>query len=164
MGKAIAGMVGGARSCQVAAIPVRVGDDGSLGVLLVTSRDTGRWVVPKGWPMKGRTAFEAAAQEAREEAGVVGRIGRKPVGSYVYFKRQAGFFEVCEVDVFLLQVERQLKTWREKGQRQARWCTVDEAASLVDEPGLRAMILGIAAPSAGGSDRSPPAADDLKRR
>ncbi len=125
---------------QIAALPVRRAEDGSLRVLLLTSRETRRWVIPKGWPMKGLKDHEAAAQEAREEAGIVGRIHKQPVGSYRYWKRRTAHFDLCTVRVYLLEVERQLKTWREKGQREARWFTIDEAAALVDEPGLSDAI------------------------
>jgi 8-oxo-dGTP pyrophosphatase MutT (NUDIX family) len=135
---------------QVAALPLRVGDDGVARVLLLTSRDTGRWVIPKGWPMKGREPYEAAAREAREEAGVAGHTRKKPIGSYTYFKRREGHFDVCQVGVYMLRVERQLKTWREKGQRQMRWFTLEEAADMVQEPGLIALLRDLARTDFGG--------------
>jgi 8-oxo-dGTP pyrophosphatase MutT (NUDIX family) len=125
---------------QVAALPVRVDDNGSAQALLLTSRETKRWVIPKGWTMKGRKPWEAAAQEALEEAGVVGRPRKKPIGSYVYFKRQKAHFDVCRVDVYVLAFAKQLKTWREKGQRETKWFGLDEAAELVEEPGLIALL------------------------
>ena len=125
---------------QVAALPVRIGDDGSAQALLLTSRDTKRWVIPKGWGMKGRKPWEAAAQEALEEAGVVGRPRKKPIGSYVYFKRRRAHFDVCRVDVYVLAFAKQLKTWREKGQRETKWFALGEAADLVEEPGLVALL------------------------
>ena len=70
----------------------------------MTSRETRRWVVPKGWPMKGRKPWEAAAQEALEEARIVGRPRKKPAGTYTYFKRQGDHFDVCRVDVFFSRV------------------------------------------------------------
>src|SRR5271154_6680552 len=103
---------------QVAALPLRFDTGGVARVLLVTSRETGRWIIPKGWPMKGRARQEAAATEAREEAGLVGRPSKKPIGTYSYFKRGSAHFDICRVDVFLLEVDRQLKRWKEKGQRQ----------------------------------------------
>jgi 8-oxo-dGTP pyrophosphatase MutT (NUDIX family) len=129
---------------QVAALPYRLGGDGRAEVLLVTSRDTRRWIIPKGWPMKGRKPWEAAAREALEEAGVVGRIGRKPIGRYAYFKRREAHFDVCEVEVFLLTVERQVKTWRERGEREQRWFALEEAAELVDEAGMAAILRDLA--------------------
>jgi 8-oxo-dGTP pyrophosphatase MutT (NUDIX family) len=147
---------------QVAALPVKVGDDGMARVLLLTSRETRRWVIPKGWPMKGRKPCEAAAREALEEAGLVGHASKKPIGNYNYFKRRAAHFDLCSVDVYLLTVDKQLKSWREKGQREARWFTLAEAAELVQEPGLAALLLdldrvGLAAKQnlpAAGTDRS----------
>jgi 8-oxo-dGTP pyrophosphatase MutT (NUDIX family) len=130
---------------QVAALPVRFGDDGRAEVLLLTSRETKRWIIPKGWTMKGRKPWEAAAQEALEEAGVVGRPRKKPIGGYVYFKRQQAHFDVCRVDVYVLDFAKQLKTWREIGQREAKWFGLDEAAELVEEPGLVALLQKLAA-------------------
>ncbi len=129
---------------QVAALPVMVGDDGIERVLLLTSRETGRWVIPKGWPIRGRKPYEAAAQEALEEAGVTGHVKKKPIGTYDYFKRREAHFDVCRVEVYALRVERQLKNWREKGQREAQWCALDEAADLVQEPGLIALLRDLA--------------------
>jgi 8-oxo-dGTP pyrophosphatase MutT (NUDIX family) len=129
---------------QVAALPLLVGADGVARVLLLTSRETKRWVIPKGWPMKGRKPYEAAAQEALEEAGVSGRAWKKPVGAYSYFKRRDRHFDICQVDVYLLRVEKQLKTWAEKDQREARWFTLEEAADLVQEPGLAALLRDLA--------------------
>ena len=68
---------------QVAALPVRRKGDGDIEVLLITSRKTNRWIIPKGWPMKGKKRHEAAAQEALEEAGISGHVHKKPLGSYV---------------------------------------------------------------------------------
>ena len=129
---------------QVAALPLKVGDDGIERVLLLTSRETKRWVIPKGWPIKGRKPFEAAAQEALEEAGVTGHAKKKPIGTYNYFKKREAHFDVCRVDVYLLRVEKQLKNWREKGQREAQWFTLNEAADLVQEPGLVALLHDLA--------------------
>jgi 8-oxo-dGTP pyrophosphatase MutT (NUDIX family) len=125
---------------QVAALPLTIGEDGVTRVLLLTSRETRRWVTPKGWPMKGRKPYEAAAQEALEEAGVTGQAKKKPIGTYTYFKRREAHFDVCRVDVYLLVVKKQLETWREKDQREARWFTLDEAADMVQEPGLVALF------------------------
>ena len=125
---------------QVAALSVRIDDNVKTQVLLLTSRERKRWVIPKGWPMKGRKPWEAAAQEALEEAGVVGRAGKTPVGKYTYFKRQEAHFDVCDVDVYLLTFARQLKTWREMGQREIKWFEFGEAAELVEEPGLIALL------------------------
>ena len=84
-------------------------------MLLVTSRETKRWLIPKGWPIKGKKPHKAAAQEAEEEAGVKGEIKNKPLGYYDYWKRRAEHFDLCRVKVYPLEVSKQLKTWREKG-------------------------------------------------
>ena len=124
---------------QFAALPYRV--DETLQVLLVTTRETGRWVVPKGWPMIGKTPRAAAAREALEEAGVVGKPGRKSLGAYNYPKvLKSGATVVCRVTVFPLAVVEQKAAWREQDQRTTRWFSPSEAAEIVQEPGLSAII------------------------
>ena len=125
---------------QYAALPYRW-VDGALEILLLTSRETHRWVIPKGWPMAGKKPHAAAAQEALEEAGVIGKIAKTPVGAYTYVKRlKNGAGLVCKVDVFPLAVARQLKRWPEQAQRTAHWFTPHEAAEAVNEPELDDLI------------------------
>lgn len=128
---------------QVAALPVRRDADGALRVMLVTSRETHRFIVPKGWPMKRRKDHRAAAIEAMQEAGVIGRVHRKPIGHYVYWKRLSDRFDLCKVKVFVLEVETQLPMWREKDQRRTAWLTIDDAADLIDDVGLVGIIRGL---------------------
>ena len=125
---------------QFAALPyVRNGD--GLSVLLLTSRETRRWVIPKGWPMKKRTGFETAEIEARQEAGVTGAVSRTPIGVYTYRKRLHVFSSViCEVEVYPLAVSEQKMKWRERAVRQLVWVSPQEAAERVDEPELAALI------------------------
>jgi len=125
---------------QVAALPFRYAASGSLEILIITSKQTGRFIIPKGWPMKGRADPEAAAIEAREEAGLKGKIRRKPFGKYSYWKRLADQFQLVKVDVYPLEVSRQLETWREKQSRQMAWLSAEEAATLIDEPQLITLI------------------------
>lgn len=133
---------------QVAALPVRRAADGGLEVLLVTSRETRRWIPPKGWPMKGRKPHRAAAIEAQEEAGVTGQISKTPIGHYFYDKRLAGGGIItCRVAVYVLTVTGHLPNWREEGQRDMQWVSPDTAAMLVDEPELAALILDLTRPT-----------------
>jgi len=125
---------------QYAALPWRIRE--SLEIMLVTSRDTRRWVIPKGWPMKGLKPSTAAAVEALEEAGVVGKIEKKKLGAYHYRKRlKNGAALLCRVDVFPLRVARQRKNWREKHQRVTHWRSYADAAEQVAEHELKEMIL-----------------------
>ena len=125
---------------QYAALPYRTADEGPE-VLLVTSRDTGRWVIPKGWPLRGEKPRAAAAREALEEAGVVGKIGKVAICDYAYVKRlKNGAPLSCEVEVFALKVIRQRKRWPEQRQRTAHWFPLAEAAAAVREPELRELI------------------------
>jgi 8-oxo-dGTP pyrophosphatase MutT (NUDIX family) len=115
--------------------------EGALQVLLVTSRDTGRWVLPKGWPKAREMLHAAAAREALEEAGVRGKIAHTPIGAYGYGKRLAGGAVVdCRVEVFPLAVERQLKSWSEQAQRTQGWFSPAAAAALVEEPDLADLL------------------------
>jgi 8-oxo-dGTP pyrophosphatase MutT (NUDIX family) len=126
---------------QFAALPYRQVSESAFEVMLITSRDTGRWVIPKGWANERETGWDCAAREAREEAGLVGEIQKRPVGSYHYMKVfDTGLPAWCTVEVFALKVVERLETWAEQGERAARWFTLDEAASAVDEPELSALI------------------------
>jgi predicted phosphate transport protein (TIGR00153 family) len=128
---------------QIAALPYRSegSADASVWIMLVTSRETRRWVIPKGNVSAGLAPHVAAANEAEEEAGVCGLICPTPIGSYRYRKRRgSGASLMADVDVFPLAVTRELTEWKEKGQRDRRWFTLREAAAAVDEPDLRDLI------------------------
>jgi 8-oxo-dGTP pyrophosphatase MutT (NUDIX family) len=123
---------------QVGAVPVRVGPDGKLEVLLITTRGSARWTVPKGWPMRGLADHEAAAREAFEEAGVRGRVLPTPIGAFEYAKRRRrGRFRVT---LYRLDVETQANRFRERGQRKSRWLSTQEAAERIEWPGLAAAV------------------------
>ena len=112
-----------------------------MRVLLVTSRETRRWVIPKGWPMKGRKPHAAAAREAFEEAGVVGQVTKAAVGAYPYMKRlKNGALIPCLVRVYPLQVTQERAAWPEMGERERRWLGVEAAAEAVSEPELAELI------------------------
>lgn len=133
---------------QVAALPYRR-RHGRLRVLLITSRETGRWVLPKGWPMPKRKPRRAAAMEAWEEAGAVGRPAKRPLGVYRYRKRlRDGSAVPCAVAVFALKVERLKDVWPEAGERARRWCAPEEAAGLVEEEDLAALLRAFGAQGA----------------
>lgn len=128
------------RRQQVAALPYRIDRHGKLELLLVTSRDTGRWVLPKGWPMKGRSRHKAAQIEAFEETGVDGQVSKEAVGEYDYDKDG----EVpCRVRVYPLSVSGLRDDWPEKDQRQREWHCPVQAAELVDEHDLKALLRSI---------------------
>jgi 8-oxo-dGTP pyrophosphatase MutT (NUDIX family) len=125
---------------QVAALPWRHADHGHE-VMLVTSRGTGRWVLPKGWPEKREQPYEAAAREAAEEAGVSGSISRQELGCFYYGKAMpSGMRWRCEVHVYPMEVDRVADKWPERKKRTRRWFRPDEAASLVDERDLGELI------------------------
>lgn len=127
---------------QYGALPLRQGREGITEVMLVTSRNSRRWIIPKGWPIKGAKPHGTARREALEEAGLVGRIGKRSLGSFRYRKGlRQGRAITCEVHVFPLDVERQRKRWRERDQRETRWFTLDLAATTVQEPELRQLIV-----------------------
>ena len=115
---------------------------GATEVLLVTSRESGRWVIPKGWPIKGKKPYEVAAIEAFEEAGVRGKIKKKPFGYFTYLKQLADGNRVpCIVQLHLLEVEKSCENFPERGQRRNEWLSFTEAAGRVREPELKGLLL-----------------------
>jgi 8-oxo-dGTP pyrophosphatase MutT (NUDIX family) len=132
------------RKKQVAALCWRR-NKGAVEILLVTSRETKRWVTPKGWPLPGLKDFTAARREAFEEAGVEGRIRTRPIGRYDYDKRLPdGDVQPCRVTVFALEVAKEKKSWPEKHERKRKWFVTKVAAKKVDEPGLKAIVSSFA--------------------
>jgi 8-oxo-dGTP pyrophosphatase MutT (NUDIX family) len=130
-----------ARRVQYAALPFRRRITSRVQVMLVTSRETGRWVIPKGWPIRRKAPHASAAHEALEEAGLVGRVARNPIGSYSYEKRLAsGAIVTCKVSVFPMEVKRQEKSWPEKKEREYHWFSPTRAANAVQEPALAEII------------------------
>ena len=149
---------------QVAALPYRLTAEEGMTVALVTSRETRRWVLPKGWRERGMKAHTAASREAREEAGLVGRIETKPVGTYTYLKRMPDQDVLCTVDVFPLGVKRAMSRWQEKGERHILWVPPEEAAKLVDEPELAEILMGFSQARSLVRAVEPDDPDDPKRR
>jgi 8-oxo-dGTP pyrophosphatase MutT (NUDIX family) len=127
---------------QAGAIAYRV-LDGEVKMLLVTSRDTGRWIIPKGNIKPGATPCEVALKEAYEEAGVRGDItGSIPLGTYTYLKQlKSGEARAATVEVYLLRVKKRLKKWPERSQRKLSWVSTKEAVSLAEEPGLVPLLV-----------------------
>jgi uncharacterized protein len=134
---------------QIAALPYRRSGKSKelVEILLITSRDTGRWVLPKGNPIFGLSSRRAAALEAEEEAGVRGTVAKKSLGQFPYRKWiDSTTFVIAEVEVFALKVRKQLAKYKEQGERERRWIARGEAATMVDEPELRAILLAAALP------------------
>jgi 8-oxo-dGTP pyrophosphatase MutT (NUDIX family) len=125
---------------QVAAIPVRRRGDGNLEVLLVTSRETRRWIVPKGWPWPEVSDHEAAAAEAWEEAGVRGRVLADELGTYTYDKQRDGTLLSVDVIVYLLEVTDEERIWPEMDERERAWFSPAAAAEAVVEPELKTLL------------------------
>jgi len=125
---------------QVAALPYRLTAHG-YEVVMITTRDSGRWILPKGWPIKGLKRHESAETEAMEEAGLIGSVEPKPVGRFTYVKQFPKRQEKVLVDVFPLAVEKQLDDWQEKGQREVRFFNPVDAAALVSDAGVGDIIL-----------------------
>jgi 8-oxo-dGTP pyrophosphatase MutT (NUDIX family) len=125
---------------QFAALPWRKRADG-VEILLITSRETKRWVIPKGWPIKRLTGPMTAAQEAWEEAGVRGAAGHTKLGAYHYDKRlRTGRLQHVRVTVYPLEVKDVADAWPEQAERERFWTSPAEAARLVAEPELSALL------------------------
>jgi 8-oxo-dGTP pyrophosphatase MutT (NUDIX family) len=143
---------------QYGALPYRFTTDAALEILLVTTRHTRRWIIPKGWPTKGLRPAKSAAREAFEEAGVRGKIGAKPLGLFTYQKSldEAGVQATCEVRVFPLLVQRQSEAWPEFEQRMIQWADPGKALSLIKEPDLKKLVAAFVKRAAAAANKSAP--------
>ncbi|WP_245276411.1 NUDIX hydrolase [Methylocapsa aurea] len=127
---------------QYGALPYRFTPSGALELMLVTSRETKRWIIPKGWPIKGRRPAKSAAIEAYEEAGVRGAIGAKSIGAFFYEKRMDSISPTvpCKVRVFPLNVTQQDAVWPEADQRRAQWFEPAAALDALADAGIQQLI------------------------
>ncbi len=108
-------------------------------VLLISTRRSGRWIVPRGWPMQGRSLAEAALLEAWEEAGVKGNVDPEPIGRFHYRKVGEGGLR-CRVEVFRLKAKKLADVFPEAGERKRKWVSLQRAAKMVHEHELRALL------------------------
>jgi 8-oxo-dGTP pyrophosphatase MutT (NUDIX family) len=125
---------------QIAALPFYDNPVGGVDVCLVTSRGGGRWIIPKGNPIRGLAPHEVAAREALEEAGLIGHVGKRCIGTFKFDRSRIGRDATCRVDVYALRVERQLPAWTEMHERSVLRCNVKTALSLVSVPNLATLI------------------------
>src|ERR1700745_1647273 len=133
--------ISAARRVQYGALPYRLSAGSRPQFMLVTSRETRRWIIPKGWPKKGKLPHHSAAREAFEEAGVVGAVAKRSIGSFSYQKRlKSGDVVVCGGRGVPLEVHRPSKQWPEKQERFIKWLSPSQAAEKVDEPMLGQII------------------------
>jgi 8-oxo-dGTP pyrophosphatase MutT (NUDIX family) len=129
---------------QYGALPFRVSAEGDVSIMLVTTRGSGRWIVPKGWPIPHLRPREVAAREAYEEAGLVGEmVGKKALGRFTYQKSGGGQAIQCEVKVFAMEIHHQLPDWPERAERETRWFAPAAAAALVEEAALASLLLAL---------------------
>lgn len=130
---------------QVAALPWRLADDGGLEFLLVTSRTSKHWLLPKGWPIPGKSGLESALQEAFEEAGIHARGSDQPIGRYAFIKVLHDATELpCTMAVYAVTVDEELAGWPEKEQRDRMWFTQAEAVSIAFDFNLSLFLAAIA--------------------
>jgi 8-oxo-dGTP pyrophosphatase MutT (NUDIX family) len=127
---------------QYGALPYRFTQTAGLEILVVTTRQSRQWIVPKGWPIKRLTPSKSAAREAFEEAGVRGKVGARAIGAFRYKKRASGngADPDYEVTIFPLLVRRQSATWPEFGQRVVQWVDPQRAIVLIRDPELKAIV------------------------
>jgi len=130
---------------QYAALPYRV-VDGHVEVMLVTSRETKRWILPKGQPEKRLKPYEVAAAEAYEEAGIMGSVDKDAMTMFASTKRLKNGTELpCTIKVYVLKVKKVLDAWPEKSERERRWFSPGEAAMVATEAGLIRTLLDFGA-------------------
>jgi 8-oxo-dGTP pyrophosphatase MutT (NUDIX family) len=143
---------------QYGALPYRFTPTAALEILLVTTRRSKRWIIPKGWPIKGLRPAKSAAREAFEEAGVRGKIGTKSVGLFNYHKLldEEGIQFNCEVKVFPLLVKRQSENWPEIEQRLVQWVDPGKAVSMIKDPELKKLVATFAKRVAAAASKTIP--------
>lgn len=124
---------------QSGVIPYSIVNDTPV-FLLVTSRQRGHWIFPKGRLAEGMTPGQSARREAQQEAGVDGEIALEPIGSYRAWKTRGMRRTVIEVAMYPLRVEQQHDEWRETGERYRHWCTLTEAARLITDTQIVALL------------------------
>jgi len=136
------------RKRQYAALPfvkVRHG----IKICLITSRETGRWIIPKGWPQRGLRPHKLAALEAYEEAGLKGQTARDAIGSFSYIKiMDDGSEAECDVTVYPMLVEEQAESWPEQSERKVNWVKLKKAIRMVDDEGLSELLRNFTPPAA----------------
>ena len=143
---------------QYGVLAYDIGDAGDPRFLLITSRATKRWVIPRGNPNPGLSPWQSAAHEAYEEAGLTGLVSPEATGAYQYDKRRRdGSAEPAEVEVFPLRITVQSDRWPERHERETRWFSREEAVAAVEEPGLKEIIRNFT-PPASAAGRMPIAA------
>ncbi len=140
---------------QYGALPYRFTSMAALEILVVTTRQSRRWIVPKGWPIKRLTPSKSAAREAFEEAGVRGKIGARAIGNFTYKKTtgQTADDPDYEVKIFPLLVKRQSSSWPEHGQRVVQWVDPEKAISLIREPELKSIVAKFAKRAAASASK-----------
>jgi 8-oxo-dGTP pyrophosphatase MutT (NUDIX family) len=125
---------------QVGALCYKIVDD-KTQVLLITSRKSKRWIIPKGWKIDKLSNTKSVALEAWEEAGVQGKVSNRSIGTYDYRKKNdSGDFFTCRVNVYGLKVKSLKRKFPEQGQRQLQWVDADRAIEYVFEPELKKLI------------------------
>jgi len=135
--------------------------EGTPVFLLVTSRQRGHWIFPKGRIPEQMTPWDSAAREAYDEAGVEGVVARRPIGSYRAWKTRGMGRMVIEVEVYPLRVERQLEAWRETGERYRHWVTLAEAVRLITNKQIVDLVRGFARTVREGGPQLPEAAERI---
>lgn len=137
---------------QYGVVPYRLAENGQPEVLLITTRETRRWMVPRGWLIKKLGPLGAGMREAFEEAGVVGD-GGPPIGSFRYLKRlRSGESQAVRVELFAMAVNEQADDWPERAERIREWYPHRRAAELVEEPELRELLASLPERLASGAD------------
>lgn len=118
-----------------AALPYLIHPDG-LKIVLITSRKRGRWIIPKGEIEPELTAWDSAAKEAWEEAGIEGVIATESLGTYAHQK----WGSTCTVQVFPLAVTQLHCQWLEDHERQRQVVSLAKARKLIEMKSLRKML------------------------
>jgi phosphohistidine phosphatase len=122
---------------QAAAIPFRRRREG-IEICLIRTKGDKRWKIPKGFIEAGETSAQAALKEAREEAGLEGRVVGDSIGSYTYEKWGLDL----KVAVYLMEVLEQQDDWQESSFRERSWMPLGAALERLEKHPVSPLIDG----------------------
>jgi 8-oxo-dGTP pyrophosphatase MutT (NUDIX family) len=123
------------RTIQYGVLPY-IQSANKVKLVLITSRKSKNWIVPKGNRILKKSKHATALQEAFEEAGLRGRLSE---GDEMHFKIKSNGKQVMLI-LYPMRVEKMLRVWPEKGQRKRVVVNRHKAVKIVGWPNFRRKL------------------------